>query len=61
MNRNLTRIAAFLLVALGAVWFLQGIGVLGGSVMTGVTIWAWIGGACVVAGGVLLARSRKST
>jgi hypothetical protein len=31
------------LVLLGAVWTLQGVGVLKGSVMTGVTFWAVVG------------------
>jgi hypothetical protein len=32
-----------LLVLLGLVWTLQGLGYLGGSVMTGVTFWAIVG------------------
>ena len=44
------KIAATLLILVGIVWFLQGINVLPGSVMTGDVKWAVIGGACVVAG-----------
>ncbi|MFG1962601.1 hypothetical protein [Nonomuraea sp. NPDC049028] len=32
-----------LLVLMGALWTLQGLGVVGGSVMSGVTLWAIIG------------------
>jgi hypothetical protein len=32
-----------LLVVVGAVWTLQGLGYLGGSVMSGVTFWAVVG------------------
>ena len=40
----------------GAVWFLQGVGVLGGSVMSGVTLWAVVG-PVVAAVGLYLAGS----
>ena len=46
-----------LLVA-GAVFFFQGIGVLGGSFMSGSTKWAVIGALLVVAGFGLLAAAR---
>lgn len=39
-----------LLVLAGAVWFLQGIGTLGGSFMTGARIWAVIGAAAAIVG-----------
>jgi len=42
-----------LLILVGLVWTLQGVGVLPGSVMTGVTLWAIIG-PIVAIGGVLL-------
>jgi len=44
------------LVAVGAVWILQGANVLPGSFMTGRPLWLWIGIACVLVGLVLLAR-----
>ena len=49
---------------LGAVWFLQGIGVLGGSGMSGQAFWAVAGGALAVFGLALLngaRRERKSS
>ena len=38
------------LVLLGATWTLQGLDVIGGSVMSGVTLWAVIGPIVVIAG-----------
>jgi hypothetical protein len=53
-----------LLFAAGVIWLLQGLGYIGGSVMTGVTLWAVIGPLVAVAGLVmaglgLRARSRR--
>ena len=39
-----------LLCVVGVVWFLQGIGVIGGSFMTSQTPWAIAGGGCVIVG-----------
>ena len=50
-----------LLVLLGLVWTLQGVGVVGGSPMTGVTIWAVIGPVVGIAGLVLLALGLRRT
>jgi hypothetical protein len=53
------------LILLGATWTLQGIGTIGGSVMSGKTIWAVIGPIVVLAGlgsaflGVRSIRSKK--
>jgi hypothetical protein len=44
-----------LAVVVGAVWTLQGLGYLGGSVMTGQTIWAVIGPVVALAGLVSIA------
>jgi hypothetical protein len=55
-------IVAFILIAAGLVWFGQGIGLIPGSFMTGDATWAWIGAACLVAGGAVAAlevRSRR--
>lgn len=38
------------LVAVGLVWLLQGIGLFGGSVMSGVTFWAVMGVIAIVLG-----------
>jgi hypothetical protein len=47
-------IVGALLIAVGAVWTLQGFGVLPGSAMSGVLVWAIIGPIVEVAGIVLL-------
>jgi hypothetical protein len=43
-----------LLVVLGAVWALQGLGYVQGSVMTGVSVWAIAGPIVALAGLVLI-------
>jgi hypothetical protein len=54
-----------LALVIGAVWTFQGLGLLGGSVMTGKTMWAVIGPIVAVIGLALIAvglraRSRRS-
>jgi len=49
-----------LLVLVGAVWTLQGIGVLGGSVMSGKPLWAVVGPLVAIAGAVLAWRSLRA-
>jgi hypothetical protein len=44
------------IVIVGGIWFLQGIGVLPGSFMSGDPTWAYIGGAMVLAGALLTFR-----
>lgn len=57
--RNL-RLLGVVLIAMGSIWFLQGINVLPGSFMTGQIQWAIYGGIAVAAGvGVLLAARRS--
>ena len=53
----LPRAIGIVCVVVGAVWLLQGIGVAQGSVMTGSTLWAILGAAALVAGGLVLRRS----
>lgn len=43
-------IIAIVVAALGAVWMLQGLNVIGGSFMTGQSTWSYIGAICLVAG-----------
>jgi uncharacterized protein YjeT (DUF2065 family) len=52
------RVVGVLLVLLGAVWTLQGVGVIGGSAMTGSTMWLVIGLVLVVVGVALVTRRR---
>ena len=54
-----------ILVGVGLVWTLQGLNVLGGSVMSGSTVWAVIGPIVLVVGlvliGVSLSISRETS
>jgi Ca2+/Na+ antiporter len=50
------RAIAIALLVVGAVWFFQGVGVIGGSFMTGEAVWAVIGVVCVGLGTLLLLR-----
>ena len=43
-----------LISLVGAVWLLQGIGILPGSFMTGQAFWAIMGAICLAAGGSLM-------
>jgi hypothetical protein len=47
------------LCVIGAVWIGQGVGVIGGSFMTGQAIWAVIGAVAFVAGLVAIRRGRR--
>jgi hypothetical protein len=42
-----------ILILLGGLWLLQGVGIIGGSVMTGQSFWAIVGGLLLVVGAVL--------
>ena len=49
-------IGGILMIAVGAVWTLQGVGILGGSVMSGSTMWAIIGPIVAIVGIYLIVR-----
>lgn len=58
--RIVLSIIGVLLILAGGVWFLQGISVLPGSIMTGQTQWAVYGGLAVLVGaGLLLYVNRR--
>ncbi len=59
MSRSLSLVLGGLLVAVGALWTLQGLDVLGGSVMSGVTFWAIVGPLVALGGILLIVRSRR--
>jgi hypothetical protein len=46
----LTMSLGLLALVLGGVWTLQGLDYLGGSLMSGQTVWAAVGGTLIVAG-----------
>jgi hypothetical protein len=47
------------LVVLGVVWILQGLGILGGSFMTGQAFWGWMGALAMVFGVPVLLRGLR--
>ena len=47
-------VAGVVLCIVGAVWFGQGVGWIGGSFMSGEALWAVIGAFCIAFGIVLL-------
>jgi len=53
-------IIGIVLVAIGVVWFFQGIGVIHGSFMTGEVLWAVIGAIAVFLGASLVRGSRRT-
>ena len=59
MSPTLRMIAGVVLVLLGGLWTLQGFGIVGGSFMTGSTMWLVIGLVVLAAGIALLARRRS--
>ena len=59
MSRSLSLVLGALLVVVGVVWTLQGLDILGGSAMSGVTFWALVGPLVALAGIVLLVRARR--
>ena len=58
MGPTLRMIAGVVLVLLGGLWTLQGFGIVGGSFMTGSTMWLVIGLVVLAAGIALIARRR---
>ena len=60
MRRTAVIALGAVLVMIGAVFTLQGLGYLAGSVMTGVTIWAIIGPIVAIVGLILIARSVRA-
>jgi len=52
-------IIGIVLILIGLVWFFQGVGVIGGSFMTGEVLWAVIGAIAVFLGGSLVRGARR--
>jgi len=52
-------IIGVVLLLVGIVWFFQGVGVIGGSFMTGEALWAVIGAVCIFFGIALLLGARR--
>lgn len=61
MSKLVKLVIAALLMAIGVVWFFQGIGSLAGSPMTGVSFWAFAGVITFVIGLFLVVRSTRGS
>ncbi len=59
-NRLLAGVGA-LIVIVGVIWTLQGLGVVGGSVMTGKTLWAVLGPLVAVTGLAMVVASLRGS
>jgi hypothetical protein len=59
MNRTTMLAVGVVLVVVGALWFLQGIDVVGGSGMSGKTLWAVVGPVVALAGLVLVVAGAR--
>jgi hypothetical protein len=63
MKNWLLIVGGIVVTLAGVVWTLQGFNVIGGSVMSGVTLWAIVGPIVVIVGlallGLGIARSRR--
>jgi hypothetical protein len=59
MNRMWV-VIGLLAMVVGVVFFLQGIGVLGGSSMSGVSFWMWVGLILIIAGAVAVFRGARA-
>ncbi len=60
MTRTVLLLAGSVLVVLGVLFGLQGLGVIGGSAMSGRTIWAVLGPVIAVVGVLLLIRGART-
>ena len=61
MNRPLSLVVGVVLVLVGLLWAGQGLGWIGGSPMTGVTLWAVVGPLVALAGVALIVWGRRRT
>ena len=60
MKRVLLAVIGVVAALAGVVWTLQGLGYVGGSFMSGVTVWAVIGPVVALAGLALIAIAARS-
>jgi hypothetical protein len=60
MNKNLQTGLGVLLVLIGLIWMLQGLDVLGGSQMSGKTLWAIVGPIVAVVGALVVVRAVRA-
>lgn len=60
-QRVIMLVGGVVLLLVGVLWTLQGVGVVGGSVMSGVTLWAIVGPIVALVGVFLVWRASRRT
>ena len=60
-QRVILLVGGVVLLLVGVLWTLQGVGVFGGSLMSGVTLWAIVGPIVALVGAYLLWRASRRT
>jgi hypothetical protein len=60
-KRVILLLGGLVLIAVGVLWTLQGLGKVGGSAMTGVTLWAIVGPIVALVGAYLIWRASRRT
>jgi len=60
MRKSVLVTVGIIAAVLGAIFTLQGVGILGGSAMTGSTLWAILGPVIAIAGIVLIVFGLRS-
>jgi phosphate/sulfate permease len=58
-QRVILSVVGVVLILVGVLWTLQGLGMVGGSVMSGVTMWAIIGPIVALVGAYLVWRTSR--
>ena len=58
-QRVILSVVGVVLILVGVLWTLQGLGMVGGSVMSGVTMWAIIGPIVALVGAYLIWRASR--
>jgi len=60
MTRIVLLVMGVVLILMGVLWTMQGLDVVGGSAMSGDTLWAVVGPIVVLVGAVLLFRGLRT-
>jgi uncharacterized membrane protein len=60
MTRIVLLVMGVVLILMGVLWTMQGLDIVGGSAMSGQTLWAVVGPIVVVVGAVLLFRGLRT-
>jgi hypothetical protein len=59
MKNSVLGVLGALIAVAGVIWTLQGLGLIGGSVMSGKTVWAIIGPLVAIAGAAMMVAGMR--